>query len=112
MHIIAGDFNARIIDNFGIEDRVGEFLFNQGLDDRLSLPPQQLENRERLLKWIYDNAYNIRSTYFEQDRWDLISFRHDASKKQFPQSNKHTDQGYGQLDYLLINDKWKNNKAQ
>jgi len=107
LHILAGDFNARIIDNTGIEDKIGPYIYNQGLKDHIQFPEPQIKNRTKLINWVVDNGYVVKNIFLESKNIDRISFRH-TKRSELPKENKIKDHsGYGQLGYVLINNAWK-----
>ena len=70
MYIITGDFNARIIDNIGYEDIVGQHIYKQGLNDHMELEPNQFENRNIFLELCLENDLIVKNTTIQKDDID------------------------------------------
>ena len=105
-NIILGDFNTRLLERLPHEcDTIGQHLFrddNYGLE---TLSEQQIDNRTRFISFCQEHSLVVSNTWFEKEAAKLVTYRCVAAPNfQGP----YTPKRYAQLDFILINKRWKN----
>lgn len=106
IHIIGGDFNARLILRTPAERRVlGPWIFNPMGENLDILSAHQLENRELFLDFCLQNKYTVANAWFEKSEKDLVTFR--STQTQSFDEPLSTDR-FAQMDFVLYKDQWKN----
>ena len=106
INIILGDFNTRLLERLPHEcDTIGQHLFrddNYGLE---TLSEQQIDNRTRFISFCQEHSLVVSNTWFEKEAAKLVTYRCVAAPNfQGP----YTPKRYAQLDFILINKRWKN----
>ena len=88
------------------EDMIlGEHIFGTHEDRIDLLSEQQKDNRERFLSMCQDNRLVVTNTLFQKDPAKLVTYRNPTT---LSFSEPDTTSRFAQLDYMLINTKWKN----
>ena len=106
MNVIIGDFNVRLMEKLPHEDLIlGEHIFGTHEDRIDLLSEQQKDNRERFLTMCQDNRLVVTNTLFQKDPAKLVTYRCPTT---LSFSEPYTTSRFAQLDYMLINTKWKN----
>ena len=106
INIVLGDFNARLLERLPHEcDMIGQHLFrddNYGLE---TSSEQQIDNRTRFISFCQEHSLVVGNTWFEKEAAKLVTYRCVAAPNfQGP----YTPTRYAQLDFILINKRWKN----
>ena len=105
MNIIAGDFNARIIERLPHEsDTIGPHIFKEENTDINILSKGQLDNRNRFMEYLQNYQLTPMNTWFEKPQSELITYRAEA-KGVYNFEQPLTHYNYGQLDYILVHNK-------
>lgn len=105
-NIILGDFNARLMERLPHEtETLGEHLFREDESRIEQLSLAQQDNRTRFISFRQEHDLTVVNTLFQKDKSKLITYRNVAAPNFHP---PYTLDRYGQLDFILINRKWKN----
>ena len=93
INIIMGDFNARLMERFPHEhDFIGSHLFRENDSTIDQLSEKQKDNRNRFVSFCQEHGLVISNTWFQKPHFQ----------------GPFTTDRYAQLDYILINQRWKN----
>ena len=106
INIIMGDFNARLMERFPHEhDFIGSHIFRENDSTTDQLSEKQKDNRTRFVSFCQEHGFVISNTWFPKEPSKLVTYRNVAAPHfQGP----FTTDRYAQLDYILINQRWKN----
>ena len=92
-NIILGDFNARLMERHPHEaETLGEHMIREDA---------------RFIRLCQEHGLTVVNTLFQKDKSKLITYRNVAAPNFHPPTLWTPDR-YGQLDFMLINKKWKN----
>jgi len=106
VHIVVGDFNARIMETAPREKTtIGPHYFAQEGKGINTLSTNQKDNRNRMIEFAIANALSISNTWFIKPQRDLVTYRSVATKD-FRENL--TTEKYAQLDYIMVQQIWKN----
>ena len=105
-NIILGDFNVRLMERLNHEQNImGEHVCRT-IDDYIeNLNQQQQDNRQRFIDLCQQHDLLVANTLFEKEPAKLITYRNATNPSFAP---PYTTDRFGQLDFILINSKWKN----
>ena len=107
INIILGDFNARLMEQLPEERQIiGKHIYRQASSSSDDLSEQQRENRQLFTDFCTSQRMVPMNTWFEKATPLLATFR-DTSTSLFQLGWVDTAT-HGQLDYVLVNDTWKN----
>ena len=106
INLILGDFNVRLMEQLPHEaDVLGMHIFRTENDHIDLVSNKQQDNRSRFMDLCHEHNLVVTNTLFEKDLSKLITYR-NATTPQF--SPPFTTERFAQLDYILINSRWKN----
>ena len=101
-----GDFNVRLMERLPHEETIlGEHIFGTHEDSIDLLTEQQQDNRERFISMCQDNHLVAANTLFQKDPAKLVTYRNTTTPNF---SEPFTTSRFAQLDFVLINSRWKN----
>ena len=104
--LILGDFNARILKALPHETgSIGPFTFGASWADLDLLSQAQLNNRARFVEFCLEKKMVVKNTFFHKPDEQLITYKAVGVQRWLPPWTLHK---YAQMDFILINDKWKN----
>ena len=104
--VILGDFNARLIKALPYETAaIGPYTLGALSHELDTLSDAQLENRSKFVEFCLSNQLVAKNTFFMKPEADLVTYRAVGVKTWQPPWQLHK---YAQMDFVLINDKWKN----
>lgn len=104
--LILGDFNARLIKRLPHEsNNLGAHIFGNGRAELDILSQIQVNNRNLFMEFCLSHNLVVKNTMFEKPEGDLITHRAVGTKEFNAPWDMHK---YAQLDYILVNDQWKN----
>ena len=104
IHIVLGDFNARLLERLPHEqDIIGMHIFREDTSCIDQLSEKQKDHRSRFTTFCQENGYVI--SWYQKSLPKHVTYRNVAAL--FFQGPCRTDR-YAQLDYVLINRRWKN----
>ena len=106
INIVLGDFNARLLERLPHEqDIIGMHIFREDASSIDQLSEKQKDNRSRFITFCQENGFVICNTWYQKSLSKLVTYRNVAAPNfQGP----YTTDRYAQLDYVLINQRWKN----
>ena len=103
IHVIVGDFNARLITQLPEESGfVGPHVFNPEGKRLSDLPAKQMENRELFVEFLAGKDYTVASTFFTKTTANLITFRNARTVEFAP---PFSSDRFAQIGHILINQK-------
>ena len=106
INIFMGDFNARLMEQLGHESNViGPHIFRNDTDNISQLSVNQQDNRFRFTSFCQEHELVATNTWFEKPLAKLITHRNAATPNYTP---PFTTDRFGQIDYILVNHKWRN----
>ena len=104
--LILGDFNARIIKALPHETgSIGPYTFGASWTDLDFLSQAQLNNRARFVEFCLERKMVVKNTFFQKPDEQLLTYKAVGVQRWLPPWTLHK---YAQMDFILINDKWKN----
>ena len=104
--LICGDFNARIIKALPHEScAAGPYTLGTENYDLDYLSPAQFANRSRMLEFCVANGFVASNTFFQKSDEQLVTHKAVGVKHWSAPWQLHK---YAQMDYVLINNRWKN----
>ena len=104
--LILGDFNARLIKALPHEsDAVGPYTLGASEYELDFLSDAQLESRSKFVEFCLNRRFVVRNTFFQKPDGKLVTFKGAGVRMWQPPWQLHK---YGQMDFLLVNDPWKN----
>ena len=104
--IILGDFNARLIKALPHEaSSFGSFTLGKSWADLDSLSDSQLNNRALFAEFCLAHNMIAKNTVFQKSDAELVTYKAVGVKNWQPPWQLHK---YAQMDYVLINNRWKN----
>lgn len=107
INIILGDFNARLMEQLPEESQViGKHIYRQASSSIADLSESQRENRQLFSEFCISHRMIPLNTWFEKPSPLLATFR--DSSTDFFQLGWIDTSTHGQLDYVLVNHKWRN----
>ena len=105
--ILTGDFNVRLHERQEDEsDIMGKWIHNKGHKKVNEMSTQTKDNRHRFVEMARRNKLIITNTTFERKNYKLATFREIGTKE--GQTHEGQEEGYAQLDYTLISQRWRN----
>ena len=106
-NLVLGDFNARIMEVLPQEQHLlGDFIYREADSSINHLSQGQVDNRHRFIEFCADHQLTPMNTWFEKPIPKLATYR-IPTVNTFDGVNIDISK-YSQLDYILINDHWKN----
>ena len=107
INIVLGDFNARLMEQLPEETHViGKHIYRHPTSTIEDLSEQQQQNRQLFIDFCMTQQMIPMNTWFEKPTPQLATYRNTTT--QFFDLTRVDTRLYGQLDYILINDPWKN----
>lgn len=107
IHVIGGDFNARIIETAPAEqNNIGRYVYNPDKETLDILSKGQIENRELFVDYCMERNMSVTNTWFDKKDIELVTYRCPGEPKF--DSKKSNSTRFAQLDHILCHQKWKN----
>ena len=107
LHLVVGDFNARLLERLPEESHiVGRHIYRHNTSSVDDLSEQQKQNRHLFADFCCAHKLLPINTWFEKPTPTLATYR-DTTTTQFNLGGTDT-QTHSQMDFILINDAWKN----
>lgn len=104
--LILGDFNARLIKALPHETTaIGPHTLGAHSYELDFLSEAQLENRSRFVEFCLRHRLVAKNTCFQKTDADLVTHRSVGTNTWQPPWQLHK---FGQIDFVLVNDNWKN----
>ena len=104
--LILGDFNARLIKALPHEtSAIGPHTLGAHSYELDFLSEAQLDNRSRFVEFCLRHRLVVKNTCFQKTDADLVTHRSVGSNTWQPPWLLHK---FGQIDFVLVNDQWKN----
>ena len=104
--LLLGDFNARIIKTLPHESTsFGHYTHGASWADLDSLSPAQLENRTKFVEFSLEKTFVAKNRFLQKPPEPLITYKAVGVKTWQTPWTLHK---YAQMDYLLVDDRWKN----
>ena len=107
INIVLGDFNARLSEQLPEETHViGKHIYRTSTSTLEDLSEQQRQNRQLFVDFCLTHKLIPMNTWFEKPTPKLATYR-STTTTHFDLSGVNTAT-HAQLDYILINDTWRN----
>ena len=107
INVVMGDFNARLIEQLPGENRsIGKHIYRNDASTIEQLSETQKHNRQLFTEFALTHDLIVMNTWLEKPVHKLATYR-GPTTQQFSNHNINTDT-HAQMDYIMINDTWKN----
>ena len=102
-----GDFNARIQTRMGEDEEVivGPHLFDSSRITLETQPDEVLDNRALFLDYAMEMRMKVANTLFQKPPQGLLTYKENKAHLGGPPWTRNP---YETLDYILVQDQWKN----
>ena len=105
-YVLVGDFNARILKGDGLRaNNFGKYFLKT--EKEISEINQEVwNNRERFVEFIHGNELVVKNTMFNKSPKNKCTYKNKKTGHKGGKPWNTTN--YGQVDYILSENKWKN----